>query len=99
VCHMDVAQVDRDIAYCCNGCTLTLQAFVLNVSYVSSDVCCKCVYLDVAYVSHICLQVFYLDVTCVFAMASSIFRCFYKCFRCMFQVFHVPSDVYCKCYI
>jgi hypothetical protein len=45
---------------------------ISNVSSVFSDVCCKCVYLDVAYVSHICckcfthmLQVFYLHVAYV----------------------------------
>jgi hypothetical protein len=54
-----------------------LQAFVSNVSSVFSDVCCKCVYLDVVYVSHICLQVFYWDVAYVFAMVSSIFHVFF----------------------
>ena len=48
---------------CCNGCTHILQASVLNVSSV---VCCKCVYQDVAYIPHICfihmLRSFYLDV-------------------------------------
>ena len=33
-----------------------LQASVLNVSSVFLDVCCKCAYLDVAYVSHICCK-------------------------------------------
>jgi hypothetical protein len=39
------------------------------------DVCCKCVYLDVVYVSHM-LQVFYLDVVYVSAMVSSVFQVF-----------------------
>ena len=42
---MDVAKVNRD---------------VINVSYVFSDVYCKCVYLDVAYVSHICFKCFHM---------------------------------------
>ena len=41
-----------------------LQAFVPNVSSVFIDVRGKCVYLDVAYVSHM-LQVLYLDVAYV----------------------------------
>jgi hypothetical protein len=52
-----------------------LQAFVPNISSFS-DVRCKCVYLDVAYVSHICLQVFHLDVAYVFAMVSSVSQVF-----------------------
>jgi hypothetical protein len=34
---------------CCNGCTRMLQASVLNISSVFTDICCKCVCLDVAY--------------------------------------------------
>jgi len=41
---------------CFNGCTRMLQASVPNVSSAFSDVCCKCAYLDVAYVSHICCK-------------------------------------------
>jgi hypothetical protein len=74
-----------------------LQAFVPNVLSVFSDVCCKCVYLDVIYVSHINLQVFYLDVAYVFVVVPSVFRCFCKCFRCMFQVFDLLLNVCCKC--
>jgi hypothetical protein len=43
---------------CCNGCTHMLQASVPNVSSVFSDICCMCVYLDVAYVSHNCCNSF-----------------------------------------
>jgi hypothetical protein len=38
------------------------------------------------------LQVFYLDVA-YFSMFSSVFMCFCKYFRCMFQVFYLPLDV------
>ena len=31
-----------------------LQASIPNVLFAFLDVCCKCAYLDVAYVSHIC---------------------------------------------
>jgi hypothetical protein len=43
---------------CCNGCTRMLQASVPNVSSIFSDVCCKCVYMDVTYLSHICCKRF-----------------------------------------
>ena len=50
---MDVAKVDQDITYvvmvvhvCCNLLFPTFHLFF-------SDVCCKCVYLVVVYVSHI----------------------------------------------
>jgi hypothetical protein len=39
------------------------------------------------------LQVFYIDVANVFQWVLSVFRCFCKCLRCMFQVFHLRSDV------
>jgi hypothetical protein len=42
-----------------------------------SYVCCKCVYLDVAYVFTHMLQVFYLDVVYVL-------QWFFKCFMCFF---------------
>ena len=57
--HVDVAKVDRDVAYvtsvleaCCKCFKGMLQAFVQNVLSVS-DVCFKRFDLDVAYVSHI----------------------------------------------
>jgi hypothetical protein len=61
-----------------------------------SEHSCKCVDLDVAYVSHICLQVFYLNFVYVFCNS---FKCFCKCmqmyvsivsfaFRRMLQVLH-----------
>jgi hypothetical protein len=68
---------------CCknrSGCCIYCDFYVPNVLVVFPDVCCKCVYLNVACVlSECCIY---------FAMAfSSIFRCFYKCFRRMLQVF------------
>jgi len=61
--------------------------YVPNVSSVFLDVCCKCVYLNVAYVLHIiCLQIFYLGFAYVFAMVSSVFQVFLSvsdaCFKC-----------------
>jgi hypothetical protein len=39
------------------------------------------------------LHVFYLDVWHMVAMVLSVLWCFFKCFRSMFQVFQLPSDV------
>jgi hypothetical protein len=61
---------------CCNSCTCMLQASIPNVSSVFLDVCRNCVYLDVAYVSHICCNYFIW----IFRMFAMVF----KCFRCMF---------------
>ena len=66
---MDVAKVRS------NGCTHMLQVSAPNVSSIFSCACCKCVYLDVAYVSHM-LHVFYLDVAYVckcFQVFSGVF--------------------------
>jgi hypothetical protein len=95
--HRCVTSVSDGCCICCNGCTLMLQRSVTNVSSVFWDVCCKCVYLDIAYVSHI---VFYLDVAYVcndFQVFSGGF--FIKYFRSMFQVFHLSSFLCCKCCI
>jgi hypothetical protein len=54
---MDVAKVERDVAYVSMG-TVMLQMSVPNVSSVFSNICCKCVYLNVAYISHICCNCF-----------------------------------------
>jgi hypothetical protein len=53
------------------------------------DVCDKCVYLDIACVSHICCMCFIwmLHIFCNWFL--SVFMCFYKCFRRMLQVFQL----------
>jgi hypothetical protein len=52
-CFMRMLCKSRSGCYiCCIGCTDVLQASVPNVSSVFLDVCCKFVYLDVAYVLH-----------------------------------------------
>jgi hypothetical protein len=55
VFHIDVAKVDRDVAYATSVSEACCKAFVQSVSSVS-DVCCKRFDLDVAYVSHICCK-------------------------------------------
>jgi hypothetical protein len=54
------------------------------------DACCKCVYLGVAYVSHICYKCF-IWMLCMFAI---FFKCFFSCFRLIFQVFHLSFFLY-----
>ena len=77
---------------CYNGCACMLQACVHNVSSVFSDVCCKCVYLDVADVFHTYI-ISVLSKCCICCtsdthVASVCFKCFY-CFKRMLQVFYL----------
>jgi hypothetical protein len=60
-----------------------LLASIPNVSSAFSDVCCKCAYLDVAYVSHICCKSMF-----------EMFQLFQ--FLCCSKCFHVAS---CKYFI
>jgi hypothetical protein len=65
-----------------------LQRSVTNVSFVFLDACCKFIYLDVTYVSHIC---------CMFIWALRMCAKLFKCFRSMLQVcvsnISVVSDI------
>jgi hypothetical protein len=57
--------------------------FVLDVAYISR-ICCKCFYLDVAYVCN--------DFSSVFKCFASVLDMCCKCFSCfkhMLQVFHL----------
>jgi hypothetical protein len=56
-----------------------LQAPIINVSSVFSNVYCKCVYFEVAYVFTHMIQVFYLDVAYLYND--------FKCFQVFLQVF------------
>ena len=58
---------------CCNGYICMLQVYVSNVSDVS-EVCCKCLYIDVAKVDR--------DV-------AHVVMAIHVCFKCMFQIFHL----------
>jgi hypothetical protein len=78
-----------------------LQASVSNVSSAFSDVCCKCTYLDVAYVSHICcksifemFQLFqsYVAINIFMLLVANIL---YDCCICFTHILQVCS----KCYI
>jgi hypothetical protein len=91
---MDVAKVDRDVAYV---------AMVVHL-------CCKClslifhlffqIYVASVFVWKLhMLQIFYLDIAYVLQRFSSVLCVFYQCFRCIFQIFHLSSDVCCKYFI
>jgi hypothetical protein len=79
-CFRWMLQNKSEYCICCNSCTRMLQSFVPNVSYVFRTYCCKCVYLNVAYVSHICCKCF-IWILHIFAIAP---KCFSGAF---FQVF------------
>jgi hypothetical protein len=65
-----------------------LQTSVSNVLFVFLDVCCKCIYLDVSYVLHICYKYF------IWMLSM-----FYNGFQAFLCVFANISDVCCMCCI
>ena len=80
--HADVAKVDRDVS-CYNGCTRMLQDSVPNISSVFIDVCRKCVYLDVAYVSYICCKCFIGILRMFSSVFTSVSDACFRCFICL----------------
>jgi hypothetical protein len=72
VFQMDVAKVDRDVAYVAMVIHVCCKGLLLMFHLCFPDVCCKCVYPYVAYVSHICCICF-IEMLCMFAMS---FECF-----------------------
>jgi uncharacterized membrane protein len=95
VFHTDIAKVDRDVA---NGCTHMLQASTPMFHLFFRCMLQACLSRCCIYLTHI-LQLFCLDVAHVCNGFQVFFRGFHKCFRHMFQVFHLPSDICCKCCI
>ena len=98
VFHMYVAKVDQDVVYVAMSIHM-LQPSVRNFSSIFLNVCCKCVYLNIAYVSHIYCRCF---VYMLHMFCNSFFKCFLvfcKCFMRMFKVFLLSLDVCCKCFI
>ena len=69
-------------------CSQWFTCFSIRMLQVCLFRCCICF-------THM-LQVFYLNVAYVFQV---FFMCFCKCLKCMFEVFHLPSDICCKCCI
>jgi hypothetical protein len=55
VFHIDVAKVDRDVAYVAMVVHVCCKLLFAMFYLFFSDACCRCVYLNIAYVSHIYL--------------------------------------------
>ena len=98
VFYMDVSKMDRDVAHvtmvahvCCKRLFkmfhLFFQTYVVSVFIWMLHMFYTYV-VSVLSACCVCLQWF-----------SSVFRCFCKCFRRMFQVLHLSSFVCCKCCI
>ena len=54
---------------------------------------------NVSYVFRLMLQIFHLDVAKVDVDVAYVAMAIHACFKTMFQVFHLFSDVYCKYFI
>jgi len=80
---------------CCNGCARMLQKSVSNVSSVFQTYVTS-VYIWMLHMFYTYVASVYLDVAYVFQW---LFKCFCKCFKRMFQVFHLSSHVCYKCFI
>jgi len=100
--HLDVAKVDRGVAHvayvleaCCKSMFWVFQMFQRYISSVFRDACCNCVYGCCIGFTHM-LHVFYSDVAYGCNGFQVCFRCVFKCFISMFQVFQLPSDVCCN---
>jgi hypothetical protein len=73
---MDVAEVDKDVAYIAMVIHVCCKLLLPMFSSVFLDVCCKCFYLDIAYVSHIRCKCFYLDVVYILQWLLKYFQMF-----------------------
>jgi hypothetical protein len=90
VLQMDVIKVDQDVAYIAMVVYVCCLLPMFHMCF--PDARCKCVYLDVTYVSHIRCICFYLDVAyrcngfqiLPGVFFSSVSEAFFKCFRNMF---------------
>jgi hypothetical protein len=78
-----------------------LQRSVINVSSMFPDACCKCVYLDIAYVSHIRSMCFIW----MLHMVIMVFKCFHvflsvlgACFKCFICLQTYVTTVVFGCY-
>jgi hypothetical protein len=85
VFQTDIAKADRDVAYVAMVVYLCYKGLLPMFYLCFGDICCKCVYLDVAFVSHICCRHF----ICMLRIFAMIFKCFQKLFL-VFQK-HVSS--------
>jgi hypothetical protein len=58
VFYIDVAKVDRDVVYVAMVVHVCYKLLFSIFHLFFLDVCCKCFYLDVPYISHICYKYF-----------------------------------------
>ena len=56
--HADIAKVDQDVAYVAMVVHVYYKLMFPTFYLFLPDVCYKCVYLDIVYVSHICCKCF-----------------------------------------
>jgi hypothetical protein len=105
--HMDITNVDMRCYICCKCFRGMLQVYVSSVSDVL-DVCFIYVFwTHVASVFIWMLHMFHTYIACVLfgccvwlQWFSSVFQMFFfKCFRSIFRVFQLPSDICCNCCI
>jgi hypothetical protein len=97
VFYMDVAKVDRDVAHVATVIHVCCKRLFQRFHLFFSNICCKCVYLDVAYVSHISCKCIFFSMLHIFC--NGFFKCFYNvsyacfkyfiCLQTMLQMFHL----------
>jgi hypothetical protein len=75
-----------------------LQASVPKVLSEFSDACCKCVYLDIAFISHICCKCF-IKMFRMFAIISSVFASILDVrFKCFIYLQMYVANVASECF-
>jgi hypothetical protein len=98
VFHMDIAKVDRDIAYVAMVVHVCFKILFSTFHLLFPTYVAKCLFGSFICFTHM-LKMFYLDVAYVLQWFQVFLSCFCKCFRCTFQIFHLSLDICCKCCI
>jgi hypothetical protein len=83
VFHANVAKVDRDVAYVVMIVHVCCKCLFPMFRLFFSDVCCKCVHLDVPYVSQRCCN-YYIWMLHMFAIVFQVFSCVFACVSCTY---------------
>jgi hypothetical protein len=84
--QMNVAKVDQNVAYVAMVAHVCYKGLFPMFHLCFWTYCCKCVYLNVAYVLHICCRCF-ICILHVFAMVFKLLSCIFAsvsetCFKC-----------------
>jgi hypothetical protein len=90
VFRRDVAKVDSDVAHIVMVVHLCCKLLFSMFHLFFSNICCKCIYLDVAYVFKRMMQVFYLD--------EWMLCMFYDGFKCFSGIFASHSNACFICF-